>query len=42
MVLVKNIRKSNVFKEPNGDISYNGAFTKKPIERYSFATKKMD
>lgn len=28
------------FKEPNGDISYNGAFTKKPIERYSFATKE--
>ena len=36
----QNIRKSDVFKEPNGDISYNGAFTKKPIERYSFATKE--
>lgn len=36
----QNIRKGNVFKEPNGDISYNGAFTKKPIERYSFATKE--
>lgn len=36
----QNIRKSDVFKEPNGDISYNGAFTKKPIKRYSFATKE--
>lgn len=36
----QNIRKCNVFKEPNGDISYNGAFTKKPIECYSFATKE--
>lgn len=36
----QNIRKGDVFKEPNGDISYNGAFTKKPIERYSFATKE--
>lgn len=24
----QNIRKSDVFKEPNGDISYNSAFTK--------------
>ena len=24
----QNIRKGDVFKEPNGDISYNGAFTK--------------
>lgn len=24
----QNIRKCDVFKEPNGDISYNGAFTK--------------
>lgn len=36
----QNIRKSDVFKEPNGDISYNNAFTKKPIKRYSFATKE--
>ena len=36
----QNIRKGDVFKEPNGDISYNGAFTKKPIECYSFATKE--
>lgn len=36
----QNIRKGDVFKEPNGNISYNGAFTKKPIERYSFATKE--
>lgn len=36
----QNIRKCDVFKEPNGDISYNGAFTKKPIERYNFATKE--
>ena len=36
----QNIRKSDVFKEPNGDIYYNNAFAKKPIERYSFATKE--
>ena len=36
----QNIRKGDVFKESNGDISYGGAFTKKPIECYSFATKK--
>lgn len=36
----QNIRKSDVFKEPNGRIHYNGAFTKRPIRRYSYATKK--
>lgn len=36
----QNIRKCNVFKEPNGDINYGSAFIKKPIERYSFATKE--
>jgi hypothetical protein len=36
----QNIRKSNVFKEPNGDIHYNGAFTERPTDRFSFATKE--
>lgn len=36
----QNIRRQDVFKEPNGDISYGSAFAKKPIERYSFATKE--
>lgn len=36
----QNIRKTNVFKEPDGNIHYNGAFTKQPIDRYSFITKK--
>ena len=35
----QNKRKSNVFKEPNGDICYNGAFTKRPTRRYSFETR---
>ena len=36
----QNIRKSDVFKEPNGRIHYNGAFTKRVIRRYSYATKE--
>ena len=36
----QNIRKSDVFKEPNREIHYNGAFTKRPIERFSFTTKE--
>lgn len=36
----QNRRKSNVFKEPNGSIHYNGAFTKRATSRYSFATKE--
>lgn len=36
----QNKRKSNVFKEPNGSIHYNGAFAKHPIRRYNFATKE--
>lgn len=36
----QNRRKSNVFKEPNGSIHYNGAFTKCPISRYNFDTKE--
>lgn len=36
----QNKRKSDVFKEPNGDICYNGAFTKRPTGRYSFETKQ--
>lgn len=36
----QNTRKSNVFKEPDGRIHYNGAFTKRAVRRYSYATKK--
>ena len=36
----QNKRKSDVFKEPNGDIHYNGAFTKRPTRRYSYDTKE--
>lgn len=36
----QNRRKSNVFKEPDGSIHYNGAFTKRATSRYSFATKE--
>lgn len=36
----QNIRKSDVFKESNGRIHYNGAFTKCAIRRYSYATKE--
>lgn len=36
----QNRRKSDVFKEPNGSIHYNGAFTKRPISGYNFATKE--
>lgn len=36
----QNIRKCDVFKEPNGRIHYSGAFTKRPIKRYSYSTKE--
>lgn len=36
----QNRRKSDVFKEPDGSIHYNGAFTKRPISRYNFDTKE--
>lgn len=36
----QNTRKGDVFKEPNGRIHYNGAFTKRPIKRYSYSTKE--
>lgn len=36
----QNIRKGDVFKEPDGSIHYNGAFTKRATGRYSFATKE--
>lgn len=36
----QNIRKSNVFKESNGKIHYNGAFTIRPTGTYSFTTKQ--
>lgn len=36
----QNRRKSDVFKEPDGNIHYNGAFKKRPIKRYSYSTKE--
>lgn len=36
----QNRRKSNVFKEPDGSIHYNEAFTRRPISRYNFDTKE--
>lgn len=36
----QNRRKSDVFKEPDGSIHYNGAFTKRATSKYSFATKE--
>lgn len=36
----QNRRKWDVFKEPDGSIHYNGAFTKRPTGRYSYATKQ--
>lgn len=38
--ICQNIRKNDVFKEPNGKIHYNGAFTKRCIGTYSFNTKE--
>lgn len=40
MVLAKTGAKSDVFKEPDGSIHYNGAFTKRATSKYSFATKE--
>ena len=36
----QNKRQLDVFKEPNGRIHYNGAFTKRAIRRYSYNTKE--
>lgn len=36
----QNRRKGDVFKEPDGSIHYNGAFSKRATDRYSFATKE--
>lgn len=36
----QNTRKYDVFKEPNGRIHYNGAFAKRAVRRYSYATKE--
>lgn len=36
----QNIRKNDVFKEPNGNIHYNDAFAKRAVRRYSYATKE--
>lgn len=36
----QNRRKGDVFKEPDGSIHYNGAFTKRPISIYNFDTKE--
>ena len=40
--LCQNIRKSDVFKEPNGKIHYNGAFAKRSTGTYSFNTKEWN
>ena len=36
----QNTRNYDVFKEPNGRIHYNGAFAKRAVRRYSYATKE--
>lgn len=36
----QNRRKRDVFKEPDGSIHYNGAFTKRATSRYNFDTKE--
>lgn len=36
----QNRRKRDVFKEPDGSIHYNGAFSKRATDRYSFNTKE--
>lgn len=36
----QNRRKGDVFKESDGSIHYNGAFTNRPTERYSYTTKQ--
>lgn len=36
----QNRRKGDVFKEPDGSIHYNGAFSKRATDRYSFNTKE--
>lgn len=36
----QNRRKGDVFKEPDGSIHYNGAFTKRATSRYNFDTKE--
>lgn len=36
----QNRRKGNVFKEPDGSIHYNEAFTKRATSRYNFDTKE--
>ena len=37
--ICQNNRQSNVFKNPDGSINYNGAFVKQPIKRYNFYNK---
>lgn len=36
----QNRRKGNVFKEPDGSICYNGAFSKRVTDTYNFDTKE--
>lgn len=36
----QNRRKGDVSKEPDGSIHYNGAFSKRATDRYSFDTKE--
>lgn len=38
--ICQNTRKCDVFKEPDGRIHYNDAFTKRAVKRYSYATKE--
>lgn len=38
--ICQNRRKGDIFKEPDGSIHYNEAFTNRPIRRYSYATKQ--
>lgn len=37
----QNRRKGNVFKEPDGSIHYNGAFSKRATDRYRTNTNKI-
>lgn len=40
VMVEKQVMMKLLFKEPNGSIHYNGAFSKRPISRYNFDTKE--
>jgi hypothetical protein len=40
--ICQNRRKGNVFKEPDGSIHYNGAFSQRATDSYSFNTKERN